>query len=88
MQNFEVLNVRVLAIHVELDAGHGDVEEDAVVDLAEGSAGEGRWSVWCWLEVRFRGHLDDSPCPALLDLCDVELEEAVEPLHEFLAARR
>lgn len=31
--------------------------------------------------------MEDSPCPALLDLCDVELEEAVEPLHEFLSAR-
>jgi len=41
LKDFEVLNVGVLAIHVELDAGHGHVEEDAVVDLAEGRAGEG-----------------------------------------------
>lgn len=41
LKDLEVLNVGVLAIHVELDAGHGDVEEDAVVDLAEGSAGRG-----------------------------------------------
>ena len=81
------MNVGVLAIHVELDAGHGHVEEDAVVDLAEGRAGEGMRSVSASSSLRLCSCRANSPCPALLDLCDVELEEAVEPLHEFLSAK-
>ena len=35
-EDLEVLEVGVFGVGVELDARHGDVEEDAVVDLAEG----------------------------------------------------
>lgn len=38
-EDFEVLEVLVLAVGVEFDARHRQVEEDAVVDLAEGGAG-------------------------------------------------
>ena len=37
-EDLEVLEVGVLGVDVKLDARHGDVEEDAVVDLAEGGA--------------------------------------------------
>ena len=38
LQDLEILYVCILGIDVELDARHGNIEEDAVVDLAEGSA--------------------------------------------------
>lgn len=37
-KDFEVLEIGIFGVHVELDAAHGHVKEDAVVDLAEGSA--------------------------------------------------
>ena len=40
-EDFEVLEVGVVGVGVEFDACHGHVEEDAVVDLAEGGAGGG-----------------------------------------------
>lgn len=39
LQDLEVLEVLVFAVGVELDARHGQVEEDRVVDLAESGAG-------------------------------------------------
>ena len=41
MENLEVLNVGIFGVHVELDAGHGYIEEDAVVDLAKGGTVSG-----------------------------------------------
>ena len=38
LQDFEVLNVGIFGVDVELDARHGHVKEDAVVHLAEGGA--------------------------------------------------
>ena len=38
LQDFEVLYVCIFRVDVELDAGHGQVKEDAVVHLAEGGA--------------------------------------------------
>lgn len=35
MQNLEVLDILVLGIGVELDTVHGQIEEDAVKDLAQ-----------------------------------------------------
>ena len=37
-EDFEVLEVGVFRCCVEFDARHGEVEEDAVVDLAEGGS--------------------------------------------------
>lgn len=37
-EDLEVLEVGVFGIDVELDTAHWDIEEDAVVDLAEGGA--------------------------------------------------
>ena len=37
-EDLEVLKISVFGVGVELDACHGEVEEDAVVDLAEGGA--------------------------------------------------
>lgn len=42
LEDLEVLNVGIFRVHVELDAGHGNIAEDAVVDLAEGGAVAGR----------------------------------------------
>ena len=39
LEDLEVLEVLVFAVGVEFDAGHGHVQEDGVVDLAEGGAG-------------------------------------------------
>lgn len=39
LQDLEVLDVGVFGVDVEFDARHGDVEVDAVVDLAEGGSG-------------------------------------------------
>jgi len=33
LKNFEVLKVRVLRVHVELDSRHGNIEIDTVEDL-------------------------------------------------------
>lgn len=38
MQDLEVLNVGIFSVDVELDARHGHITEDAVVDLAEGGS--------------------------------------------------
>ena len=38
LQDFEVLYVRIFGVDIKLDSGHGYVEEDAIVDLAESSA--------------------------------------------------
>jgi hypothetical protein len=38
LQDFEVLDVGIFGVDVELDARHGHVKEDAVVHLAEGGA--------------------------------------------------
>lgn len=35
MEDFEILQVGILRIDVELDASHGDIEVDTVEDLAE-----------------------------------------------------
>lgn len=37
-EDLEVLEVLVLGGRIELHTGHGEIEEDAVVDLAERSA--------------------------------------------------
>lgn len=87
LQDLEILNVGIFTVGVELDSGHGHVHVDAVEYLAEGGtadvlgqldhgrlarhiAGEGSWN---------------SPSSALLNLGDVELQEAVQPLHELLS---
>lgn len=38
-EDLEIFEVGVFGVDVELDAAHRHVEEDAVVDLAEGGAG-------------------------------------------------
>lgn len=38
LQDLEVLDVGVFSVDIELDAGHGHIEKDAVVDLAKGRA--------------------------------------------------
>lgn len=35
LEDLEVLEVRILGIHVELHSGHGNIEVDTVEDLAE-----------------------------------------------------
>lgn len=42
LEDLEVLDIGVFRGHVELDAGHGNIAEDAVVNLAEGGAFAGR----------------------------------------------
>ena len=37
-EDFEVFEVGIIGVGVEFDARHGEVEEDGVVDLAEGGA--------------------------------------------------
>lgn len=37
-EDFEVLEVLILGCRIELHSGHGEIEENAVVDLAERSA--------------------------------------------------
>lgn len=37
-EDFEIVEVGILALGIELDTAHGDIEEDAVVDLAQGGA--------------------------------------------------
>ena len=49
-EDFEVLEVLVLGCRIELHPGHGEIEEDAVVDLAERSAAEN--IIVSWLLVR------------------------------------
>lgn len=113
LKNLEVLDVGIFCVDIELDSRHGDVEEDAVENLAEGGAGGiemlagqvclyvSSGSVSCcrclellghaWVLVLFcfapvgpgRGCL---PSTALLNLGDVELEEAVQPGDELLPA--
>lgn len=39
LQDFEVLDVGVLGVDVELDASHGEIAEDAVEHLAKSSTG-------------------------------------------------
>lgn len=39
LQHLEVGNVGIFGVDVELDSGHGNIEEDAVKDLAEGGSG-------------------------------------------------
>lgn len=39
LKNLEVLDVGVFGVNVELDSGHGYVQEDAIEDLAEGRPG-------------------------------------------------
>lgn len=39
LQDLEVLDVGILGVHVELDASHGDIAEDAVEHLAKSSTG-------------------------------------------------
>lgn len=49
LEDLEVLEIRVLCVHIELDSRHGNIEVDAVEDLAErrttlqGSVGRSRW---------------------------------------------
>jgi len=87
LQYLEVLYVGIFRIHVELDTRHGHVEEDAVENLAERSADVGV-AVSRWSAERGRGRgIGHSPGSALLNLGDVELKEAVEPLHELLSAK-
>lgn len=47
-KDFEVLEIGIFGVHVELDAAHGNVQEDAVVDLAEGSAVGQRSVLLAW----------------------------------------
>ena len=49
-QDLEVFEILVFGGCVELDAAHGKVEEDTVVDLAERSAAEN--IIVSWLLVR------------------------------------
>lgn len=39
LQDLEVLNVGIFGVHIELDASHGDIAEDAVEHLAKSSPG-------------------------------------------------
>jgi len=81
------LYVCIFAADVKLHSRHGDVKENAVVDLAESSAVVGGVecivSFGCSDSSAGEGH-PSLPSTALLDLGDVELQKAVEPLHEFL----
>jgi hypothetical protein len=86
LEDLEVLDVGVFRVHVELDAAHGNVQVDAVKHLTQSS------TVWpsASMPATFVGKggesmSDDSPCAALFDLRDVELEQAVEPSNEFLS---
>lgn len=79
-EDLEVLEVGVVGVGVELDARHGQVEEDAVVDLAEGGAVEGGCE-WAW---ELYGMIGFLPRPALLDLRHVELQQAVQPSQQLL----
>lgn len=38
LQDLEVLYIRVFGVDVELDAGHGHIVKNAIVDLAESSS--------------------------------------------------
>ncbi len=40
LQDLEILYVGILCVDVELDSGHRDIEEDAVIDLAQGGTAE------------------------------------------------
>lgn len=44
-EDLEVFEICIFGVDVEFDPAHGDIEEDAVVDLAECGAAEGcQWS--------------------------------------------
>lgn len=92
LQDLEVLNVGIFRVDIELDAGHGHVKEDAVVDLAKGGTAmmgaHGQLGRHGSQVPRCGGGVLDLPSSALLNLGDVELEQAVEPLNEFLPAVR
>lgn len=89
MQNFEVLDVGIIATDVELDLGHGHVHVYAVKDLAERGAGEKLVSDFCLYRsgvVRQAGcQRIHSPSTALLDLGHVKLKEAVQPIEKLLS---
>ncbi len=85
LEDLEVLDIGIFRVDVELDARHGHVEEDAVVDLAEsGTVGGSTVSLGDSLR-SCGGGAKNLPRSALLDFGDVELQKAVEPLHEFLS---
>ena len=82
-EDFEVLEVLVLGCRIELDPGHGEIEEDAVVDLAERSAVED--AIVSWSLEEYEKRRPNSPSAALLDLGHVELQQAVKPCQQFLS---
>lgn len=45
LQHLEVRDVGIFGVDIELDSGHGNIEEDAVKDLADCSTVIVRWSV-------------------------------------------
>ena len=74
LKNFEVLQIRILGIDVELDSRHWDIKVDTVEDLAE------RRTVWLACQhhpgVNKAGHdagrwYFSLPSSALLDLGDI-----------------
>ena len=92
LKNFEILQVCILSIDIELYSGHWYVEVDTIKDLAESRATSTR-GVSAYLGGR--GHpgnliacrAQDLPSTTLLDLCDIQLKEVVEPRHKLLSAR-
>lgn len=95
MQYLKVLDVRVLRVDVKLDSVHRDVHEDAVEDLAqrrsEGVVSRppetrrGKQSNNAQKRIGYEKGLC-LPSAALFDLGHVQLEQAVEPVDEFLSA--
>jgi len=88
-EDLEVFEVLVLCCRIELHPGHGEVEEDAVVDLAERSTAENitvsLLLVRCDRDkfvLRERRH--DLPSAALLDFGHIKLQQTVEPCQQFL----
>jgi len=82
-EDLEVIQVRILGIGVEFDARHGQIEEDGIVNLAEGStvmravSASGKF----WKKATLNG----LPCATLLDFGYVELQQAIDPGQQLLS---
>ena len=93
LKNLEILQVCILSIDIELYPGHWYVEIDTVKDLAESRATSTR-GVSAYHGGRghpgilIAGSIQDLPSTTLLDLCDIQLKEVVEPCHKLLSVRR
>lgn len=96
LQNFEILDIGIFRVHVELHSRHGKIHVDTVEDLAESGAiplGQPPISkidtcvLFFWPSRSGGGVQEDIPSTTLLNLCDVELKQAVQPCYKLLSVR-